>query len=236
VIERASQAGTHCATRRAIDCRVESGVDGQTDSGAEFPSLGAIGCRVRPRIRRGTERRSKSLIDGHIDGRVDCPVVPGVEPRGHPRIDSPLAGSDLRSVPGLRPPCSSHLGPTDGPDGNPERSSLADCGEGCSGSYRQNADSRPRPNPLEVFGENGVDHPGDYSGVYPGYAPKVSHPRTAVCALGIAPPRVTRTGLRRAGCGQAPAPPDSLFPFPEANTPPKPDESEQYVPALSPSE
>jgi len=37
-------------------------------------------------------------------------------------------------------------------------------------------------------------------------------------------------------CGQAPAPSDSLFPFPKANTPPKPDESEQYVPALQASE
>jgi hypothetical protein len=30
-----------------------------------------------------------------------------------------------------------------------------------------------------------------------GYTPRVSHPRAAVCALGIALPRVTRTGLRR---------------------------------------
>jgi hypothetical protein len=30
-----------------------------------------------------------------------------------------------------------------------------------------------------------------------GYTPQVSHPRTAVCALGIALSRVTRTGLRR---------------------------------------
>ena len=70
--ERASQAGTRCATRCAIDCRVETDVDVQTDDGAEFPSLGAIGRRAEPRTRRAAAQRTKSLIDGHIDSRVAC--------------------------------------------------------------------------------------------------------------------------------------------------------------------
>jgi hypothetical protein len=87
--ERASQGGIRCGTRRAIDYRVEGGVDVQTHSGAEFPSLGAIGRRIKPRTRRATDRRAKSLNDGHIDGRS----VLGVEPRGHSGSDSPLAGA-----------------------------------------------------------------------------------------------------------------------------------------------
>jgi hypothetical protein len=95
--ERASQAGTRCATRRPVHCQTEKGVDVLTDSGAQFPSLGAIGRRIEPHVRRAAESRAKCLIDGHIDGRV----VPGLEPRGHPGIDSPLASASLRYSPGL---------------------------------------------------------------------------------------------------------------------------------------
>jgi len=87
--ERVSQAGTRCATRRAVHRQVEKGVDVLTDSGAELPSLGAIGRRAETRTRRAANQRAKSLIDGHIDGRI----VLRVEPRSHPRIDPPIAGS-----------------------------------------------------------------------------------------------------------------------------------------------
>jgi hypothetical protein len=87
--ERTSQAGTRCVTRRAIDCRAESGVEVLADSDAEFPGLGAIDGPTEPRTRRATDCRAKSLIDGHIDGRIAL----GVEPRSHPRIDPPIAGS-----------------------------------------------------------------------------------------------------------------------------------------------
>gem|GEM_PF-7123430 len=87
--ERTSQAGTHCATRCAIGCRVERGVEVLTDGGAEFPSLGAIGRRIEPRTRRATDRRAKSLNDGHIDSDSER----GLEPRSHPRIDPPIAGA-----------------------------------------------------------------------------------------------------------------------------------------------
>jgi len=95
--ERVSQAGTRCATRRPVHCQVEKGVDVLTDSGAELPSLGAIGRRAEPRTRRAADCRAKSLIDGHIDGRI----VLGVEPRSHPRIDPPVARSSASS--GLGP-------------------------------------------------------------------------------------------------------------------------------------
>jgi len=42
-----------------------------------------------------------SHIDGHVDVRVDCRVVRGLEPRGHPGIDSPPAGASLRHSHGL---------------------------------------------------------------------------------------------------------------------------------------
>ena len=95
--ERPSQAGTRFATRRAIHCRIERGVDVQTDGGPEFLSLGAIERRAQPRVRRGTERRAKSLNDGHIDGGG----VLGLEPRGQSGSDSPPAGASLRHSPGL---------------------------------------------------------------------------------------------------------------------------------------
>ena len=72
------------------------------------------------------------------------------------------------------PPCPSCLDLT----GSPRRSmtgTYPDCrGDGCSDSNGQNADNRPREVPLEVFGENGLDHPGDYTGVYPGYTPRLA--------------------------------------------------------------
>jgi hypothetical protein len=104
-IELASQAGARCATRRAIHCRTERGIEVLTDGGPEFPDLGAIDGRAEPGTQRATEQRAKSLDDGHIDGqvegRVDCRAVPGVEPRGHPRIDPPVASASLRHSPGL---------------------------------------------------------------------------------------------------------------------------------------
>jgi hypothetical protein len=91
--ERASQAGTHCATRCAIDCRVESGVEVLTDGGAEFPSLGAIDDCAEPRTHRATDRRAKSLSDGHIDYDSER----GLEPRSHPRIDPLIASASAGS-------------------------------------------------------------------------------------------------------------------------------------------
>ena len=84
--ERASQAGTRCATRCAIHSRIARGVEVLTDGDPEFSGLGAIDGRTEPRTHRATDRRAKSLIDGHIDGGSEG----GLEPRGHPGIDSPL--------------------------------------------------------------------------------------------------------------------------------------------------
>ncbi len=102
----AGQAGTHCEIRRAIDCRIERGVEVPTDCGVECHGPGAIGCRVQPRVRRGTERRAKLLIDDHIDGRI----VLGLEPRGQPGSDSPPASARLRqnSGPSSRAPPQTH--------------------------------------------------------------------------------------------------------------------------------
>jgi hypothetical protein len=83
--ERAGQAGTRCS----VHCRTERGVDVQTDSSTEFPSLGAIGRRAEPRTCRATDCRGKSLIDGHVEGRV----VLSIECRSHPQIDPPIAGA-----------------------------------------------------------------------------------------------------------------------------------------------
>ena len=98
-IERAARRRNQLAVERASQRGAHSRTQSGTDSGAEVPSLcgvgcdveGATGCRVEPRVRRGAERRAKSLIDGHIDGRV----VPGLEPRSQPGSDPPLAGSNL---------------------------------------------------------------------------------------------------------------------------------------------
>jgi hypothetical protein len=96
-IERASQAGARCATRRAVHCRVERGAEVLTDGGPEFLGLGATDRRAQPRTRRGTDRRVKSLIDGHIDGRVGS----SLELRGQSGSDSPSAGARARHSPGL---------------------------------------------------------------------------------------------------------------------------------------
>jgi hypothetical protein len=53
-----------------------------------------------------------------------------------------------------------------------------------------------------------------------GYTPQVGDPRAAVCALGVALPRVTRTGLQCACAVRSGLRSDSLFPFPATNTPP----------------
>jgi hypothetical protein len=61
--------------------------------GADFGVLPRVGFGVLP----GAEARAKSLIDDHIDGRVAF----GIECRGHPRIDPPVASASAGS--GLRP-------------------------------------------------------------------------------------------------------------------------------------
>ena len=82
------------------------------------------------------------------------------------------------------PPCPSCLGLTGSLRRSRTGTNADGRGDGCSNSSGQNVDIRPREVSLEVFGENGLDHPGDYSGVYP----QTSYSRAAVCALGIAPP------------------------------------------------
>ena len=95
--ERAGQAGARCATHRAIDCWIERGIEVRTDCGPEFLSLGAIDRRAESGTHRAADRRAKSLIDCHIDGGSER----GLEPRGHPGIDSPLASASLRPSSGL---------------------------------------------------------------------------------------------------------------------------------------
>jgi len=93
----AAEHASDSAARRAIDRHVERGVDVATDSGAQFPGLGAVGRHVEAGVHHAAESQAKSLIDSHIDGRF----VLRVEPRSQPGSDSPPAGASLRYSPGL---------------------------------------------------------------------------------------------------------------------------------------
>jgi hypothetical protein len=123
-----------------------------------------------------------AALTGELRPVLNPAVTPGLTPPLSARVSDtalgwPVAPSLDQYSPAFQnsgeayPPCSSHLGLTGsrqrsllkaGPDGR---------GDGCSVGNRENTDNRPREALLEVFGENGLDHPGDYTGVYPGLSP-----------------------------------------------------------------
>ena len=117
------------------------------------------------------------------------------------------------------PPCASRLGLTENQERHLRRTCRVGRNDGCSGGHRENTQNRLPETLPEVFGENSVEHPEDYSGVSPGYTPKVGERRAKKSALCVGLPGDTLPRRQRYAAVSFLLRLDLRFPFPTRERP-----------------